>query len=85
MKTNKKVQFINKSFTGSFVFYTGQKIEKFDSLVTIPKGTSVTNQTALGIDKNYHFVNDFSKIDKCFHHDLNYYGANVPKEFIDFN
>jgi len=58
--------------------------------LTIPKGTSVTNQTAMGIDKNYHFVNDFSWVKKheCgtiqhgLLHDLKHYGINVPKEYV---
>ena len=60
--------------------------------ITVPKGTRVTNQTACGIDKNYHFVNEFAwvkknypTIDNILIHDLIYYGLNVPKEFIDFN
>ena len=57
--------------------------------ITVPKGTTVTNQKANGIDKNYHFVNEFKwinekypKINKLLFHDAYYYGINVPKEFI---
>ena len=60
-------------------------------ILTIPKGTKVTNQTACGIDKNYHFVNDFSWVKDVdgikqygLIHDLTYYGINVPKEFVEF-
>ena len=53
--------------------------------VTVPKGTKVTHQTALGIDENYHFVDDLSWIPKdnfLLRHDVTYYGINVPKELI---
>jgi hypothetical protein len=90
MKTNKETKFIHRSYTGQFDFYTGQKLTKYDTLVTIPAGVSVTNQTAMGIDKKYHFINDFSFLPLIdgvkqygLIHDLTYHGANVPKEFID--
>lgn len=59
--------------------------------VTVPKGTSITHQTSLGIDPTYHFVNDFDWYKpelKGFArqmeiHDLVHYGINVPKEFVD--
>lgn len=61
-------------------------------MITVPKGTPVTNQTALGIDKNYHFVNSYGwvksnypEVASILIHDLQHYGLNVPKEFIDFN
>lgn len=51
--------------------------------ITIPKGTRVTNQTALGVDENYNFVDDLSWIDSpILRHDATYYGINVPKEFV---
>jgi hypothetical protein len=44
----------------------------------------------MGIDKNYHFVNDFSFLPLIdgvkqygLIHDLTHHGANVPKEFIN--
>jgi len=60
-------------------------------ILTVPKGTRVTHMTATGIDKNYHFVDDFSWVPtdengrkNCsILHDLKYYGINVPKEFIE--
>ena len=59
-------------------------------LITIPKGTRVTNKTAIGIDKNYHFVDDFSWVKTIdgipqygLLHDLQYHGLNVPKEYIN--
>jgi hypothetical protein len=59
--------------------------------IMVPGGTTVTNMTACGIDKNYHFVNDFAWITKNYptiasilKHDAMYYGINIPKEFIDF-
>lgn len=59
--------------------------------ITVPKGTRLTNQTACGIDKDYHFVDDFSWVEPhengvknyALIHDLIYYGLNVPKEFVE--
>ena len=84
MKTKKEVQFIHRAFTGQLDFFNGQELKKFDILITIPKGTSVTNKTAMGIDKTYHFVDDFSAFKGQFGliHDLIHRGANVPIEFI---
>lgn len=58
--------------------------------IVIPKGTKVTNQTALGIDKNYNFIDDFSwhKPElKGFArtmaiHDMVHYGIDIPKEKV---
>lgn len=57
--------------------------------ITVPKGTCVSNRTALGIDKNYHFVSDFSWIHRNYgsianllEHDVEHYGINIPKEFV---
>ena len=60
-------------------------------MITVPKGTRVTNQTANGVDENYHFVSDLSWVKHHesglpqygLIHDLTYYGINVPKEFIE--
>lgn len=59
--------------------------------ITVPKGTPVTHQTAMGIDKNYHFVHCYKWIDENYpsiknilRHDVHYYGINVPKELIDY-
>ena len=59
-------------------------------LITVPKGTPLTHQTAMGVDENYHFVNDFSWIQTHdggtpqygLLFDLKHYGINVPKEFV---
>ncbi len=59
-------------------------------IITVPKGTRVTHQTAMGHDENYHFVDDFSWVEPHddgtpqygLLHDLKYRGINVPKEFI---
>jgi len=54
--------------------------------ITIPAGTRVTHNTALGPDPNYHFIDDLSFINKkempLLWHDANYYGINVPKELV---
>jgi len=59
--------------------------------ITIPKGTRLTHRTALGIDKNYHFVDEYqwihdnySSFAALLKHDVMHYGINVPKEFVDY-
>ncbi len=60
-------------------------------VITVPKGTRVTNQTAMGIDKNYHFVSDKSWVKPHddgtpqygLLHDIEYYGIDVPEEYIN--
>jgi hypothetical protein len=61
-------------------------------MITVPKGTEVTNQTALGEDPKYHFVNDFDWIlphegtatpQHGLIEDMKNYGLNVPKEYIE--
>lgn len=58
-------------------------------MITIPKGTKVTHQTAIGIDKRYHFVDEFGWIYKNYptvanllQSDMSSYGLNVPKSLI---
>lgn len=54
--------------------------------ITIPKGTAITHQTALGIDLNYNFVNDFAWIPKdmpLLRHDAVYYGINIPADLVE--
>ena len=61
-------------------------------ILTIPKGTYLTHQTANGIDENYHFVSDFSwvkkhkdgSLDRLLLHDLSYHGIDVPKEYVEY-
>lgn len=60
--------------------------------ITIPQGTTLTNQTACGIDPNYHFVQDlrwidtnYPEISSILKHDATYYGINIPREYVDFN
>jgi len=59
--------------------------------ITVPKGTRLTHQTAMGFDKNYHFVTEvgwvystYSEFAVLLIHDITYYGINVPKEFVTF-
>ena len=57
--------------------------------VIVPAGSIVTNITACGEDDNYHFWHDFHKIaenvsgfkSSLLHHDLTYYGLNIPAKF----
>lgn len=61
-------------------------------IVTVPKGTRVTHQTAMGYDENYHFVDEFGWVEPWesdipkhgLIQDLKTYGINVPKEYIDY-
>ncbi|MFT6125862.1 MAG: hypothetical protein ACJAVA_000304 [Flavobacteriaceae bacterium] len=61
-------------------------------ILTIPKGTKLTHQTAMGIDKDYHFVNEFNWIKPHdsgtpqygLIMDAKNYGINVPKEYVKF-
>jgi len=73
----------NKDYTIEFMHY-GE--------ITVPKGTRVSNMTACGIDKNYHFVSEYGwakknypEIDRILIHDLYYQGLDVPKEYVDFD
>ena len=58
--------------------------------ITVPKGTLITNQTALGEDPNYNFVADFSWIKPHddgtpqfgLLHDAKYYGMNIPADKV---
>jgi hypothetical protein len=76
---------LNKDYTTNF------KVGKSDyGMLTIPKGTKITNMTAIGYDPLYNFVDDFSWVPTHedgtkqygLLHDLKYYGINVPKEFV---
>jgi len=59
--------------------------------IVIPKGTRLTNQTACGIDKSIHFVNEYGWIKTNYPelrylllHDAVHYGIDIPKEFVQF-
>lgn len=59
--------------------------------IVVPKGTRVTHKTAMGIDKNYHFVDEVSWVEEKYPDisapliwDIRYYGLNVPKQFVDY-
>lgn len=58
--------------------------------ITIPKGTRLTNKTAMGIDAKYNFVDDLDWIDEKYpdiseilKHDAFYYGINIPVEYVE--
>ncbi len=70
----------SKPYTANFMNY-GE--------ITVPEGTPVTNQTAMGPDENYNFVNsfewvkkDYPTVSKILIHDLIFHGLNIPKEFV---
>ena len=53
--------------------------------IVIPAGTRTTHKTALGIDPNYNFIDDFSFIPKdmpLLKHDAMYYGIDIPAEDV---
>lgn len=60
--------------------------------ITVPAGTTLTHQTASGIDPKYHFVLDLSWITNNYPHlhrmqllqDATYYGIDVPVEYVDY-
>ena len=63
----------------------------YGNTLTIPAGSFVTNQTALGCDDRYMFWKDFRRPvedhtgfkDSMLHHHLTYYGLNIPAEFCE--
>jgi len=58
--------------------------------LTVPKGTKITNQTAMGVDENYNFVDDFSWVGRdsdgnkqaLLLHDLEHVGLNIPSKHV---
>ena len=61
--------------------------------ITIPKGTRITNKTAIGIDEKYNFVADLNWIppveiggkqikNYTLIHDATYYGIDVPAQYV---
>jgi hypothetical protein len=64
--------------------------DEFIGEITIPKGTRVTHNTAMGPDENYHFVADYSWYKKdlvgfarTMHmHDIHHRGIDVPLKYI---
>ena len=59
--------------------------------VTIPAGSTVTNETAMGNDDKYHFWVGWAKQvqeltgsnNSILAHDLTYYGLNIPVEYCN--
>lgn len=59
--------------------------------LTVPAGSAVSNRTACGFDDSYRFWQDFAATAKqvtgcdrsILHHDLTYYGLNIPAEFCE--
>ena len=73
---------LKKAYTVNFREY---------GLITVPKGTKTTNQTAMGLDLDYNFVNEFEWVEPHDNGikqygllmDLKNYGLNVPKEYLE--
>ena len=67
------------------------KIHAYGYDFIIPSGSKVTDQTACGADKNYHFWVDYHNQaeqltgfkNSLLLHDLTYYGLNIPKEYCN--
>lgn len=83
MKTTRQLIFKHDSRTGQFNIFNNEELKMYETLIVVPKGTKVSNQTAIGIDENYHFVDDFKFAERYYHHDLTYHGINIPKEFVE--
>ena len=69
----------SKDYTVDFMRY---------GLITVPAGTPLTNKTAKGEDKNYHFVNSYSWVIKNYPlianiliHDLKYHGKECCLQY----
>lgn len=63
--------------------------KQYDEVV-VPKGTKVTSMTAMGLDPNYNFVDEFDWIDRDYpayanilKMDIQNYGINVPIKFLE--
>ena len=74
-------------------YTTNFKVANCDyGTITVPAGTRVTHRTAMGIDKNVHFVDEFDWIqpysDRTPRHgliiDMRNYGLDVPKEYVSY-
>lgn len=59
-------------------------------LITVPAGTRLTHETAMGIDEKVHFVDAFGWIDTNYPDianilkmDVSTYGIDVPVEYVD--
>ena len=57
--------------------------------ITVPKGTRVSSETAIGYDPKYNFVAEFRWVDKSYptvsnilKRDLETYGLDVPEEYL---
>lgn len=85
MGNNYTVHKVKKDYT----FETGEKFMKHT--VTVPKGTRLTHMTAMGIDTNYNFVDDWSwyrpdvtgYARRMMLHDFTYRGVDVPTDFVE--
>ena len=63
--------------------------DKLKYHITVPAGSTVTNQTACGPDDNYRFLRGVSTKTLVGYdagmlaHDLTYYGLNIPAEYCE--
>ncbi len=58
----------------------------FPTTLTVPTGSIVSNQTAMGPDDSYRFWTDYTKTvpaNSMLAHDLKHYGVNVPAEYCE--
>lgn len=57
--------------------------------ITVPTGSMVSNQTALGCDDDYRFLTCFDTMQlvgfkaPMLAHDLSHYGLNIPAEYCE--
>ena len=59
------------------------KIRFKDQDITIPKGTKVTNQTAMGYDPKVFFIDEFEWLkNSMLRHDAEYYGISIDKKDV---
>ena len=81
MKTTYKTAKTVKPYTVEYRGYT----------ITVPAGSTVSNQTAEGPSDNYRFWVSWHSVvkeltgfpDSMLAHDLTYYGLNIPEEYCE--
>lgn len=78
-------------------YKTAKTIKEYSTVlkgkpVTVPVGSTVSNRTAAGCNDQYRFWIDFKEEavkqsggfeNSILHHDLTYYGVNVPEDHCE--